>query len=761
MTSLQAALYYKERYGWSVIPVPLNAKAPRLKSWQNARLEKGEIEEHFSSPCNIGILLGEASNGLVDVDLDCTEAIALAKDFLPGTGMIFGRSSKPNSHWIYNVDTPPKKTLPFVDDERGMIVELRSTGAQTIFPPSVHVSAENICFRSAGRPAPVDHEVLEHRVRTLAIASLIARKWPSDGRHPLALGVGGFLARAGYEDDEIERIVTAICTLKSDPNPRDRIRGACDAAERVRSGESAYGLQFLAEAFGDDVARALRKMLPAHKGQNAGTEQHTDRDASSMRDRAIEALNGMVLWETPTGEGYATFSVRGHRENHRIRSRAFRKHLQAITTENEGRHMPKAAIDEAIAAAEAKAAIGGSVFDVSLRVASHDGCIYVDLGDKNWKVVRITAAGWSIEDNAPVKFIRPPGVKALPIPERGGTLDELRPLINVSDESDFRLFIAAMLAALIPDAPYPVLIISGEQGTAKTTLSRILKFYVDPHEVDARSPPRSEQDTFVGAYNAHVIVIDNVSHIPQWFSDTLCRLSTGGAFAARELYTDREEILIKAKRPMVLNGIPFNIERPDLLDRSIALLLPVIPSDKRRDEREYWSDVEAVRPRIFAVLLDALSTALQRVDNVQLPTRPRMADLARWITAAEVEFGWDEGTFVADFQARRTRSLMELANDVLVSALRDLVKSKDGLVEMTASELLAVLNARVAFQDRPPDWPRAPNRLSGEIRRLAPALREMGISVETDYRRSSDNNKLIVLSSIASKRPPQPELDIM
>jgi hypothetical protein len=157
-----------------------------------------------------------------------------------------------------------------------------------------------------------------------------------------------------------------------------------------------------------------------------------------------------------------------------------------------------------------------------------------------------------------------------------------------------------------------------------------------------RTPPRSEQDLFVGAGNAHVLIFDNISQIAPWFSDGLCRLSTGGAFAARELYTDREETVIKAKRPVVLNGIPFTVERPDLLDRAIVLVLPVIPPDKRRDEKEYWADLDRARPRVIGVLLDALSTALRTFDDVKLQNAPRMADLAKWLTAAETALGWPE-----------------------------------------------------------------------------------------------------------------------
>lgn len=731
-----AAREYVER-GWVPIPIPRGKKSPVIDEWPQLRVTAADVDRHFAPDGNIGVLLGEASGNLVDVDLDCIEAVVMAPKLLPPTQAVFGHANNPDSHWLYIVDRSPSKRLALTDHENGSLVELRSTGGQTVFPPSIHPSGEPISWSGSGDPASISAVVLERHVRALAAATMFARHWPKDGRHPLSMAIGGALARAGYSADEVEVIVRAIGDYKRYPKIEDLVRTARDAVERVAQDRSAYGIPQLSELLGEPVAIALADILSFPK------EDH-DRGVT-QRDRAIESLGGVEFWLTPGGEAYASVEVGGHVENHRIRSKAFRRIVQARAMAHEGRHVPKAPIEEALAFAEAQAAISGVVHEVHLRTARHGESIFIDLGGPNWQAVHVNKSGWATVDEPPVKFIRPPGLRPLPIPEAGGTLEDLRPFINVSEESDFRLFAAAMLAALNPDIPYPVLIVTGEQGTAKTTLSRIFKLLVDPHEVDARSPPRNEQDLFVGASHAHVLVFDNISHIPAWLSDTLCRISTGGAFAARELFTDREESLIKAKRPIVLNGIPFTVERPDLLDRAIILVLPVIPPEKRREEKEYWAEVERIRPKIFGLFLTALSTSLRNIDQVRLPSLPRMADLAKSITAAESAFGWKQGTFIQDFQERRTRSMRELADDIVVSTLRDLVRSRNGSMSMTASELLSLMNARVAHADRPQNWPRSPGRLSGQIRALAPALRELGIAVDQEQRRPSDNNRLIVL----------------
>lgn len=749
--SAQEAARAYLRVGLCVIPIPRGKKKPRLGEWQKCRFSEADVPHHFNTDGNVGVLLGEPSGHLVDVDLDCPEAVALAPHLLPPTQAIFGRRSKPNSHWLYIAAPSPSKTLKLTDERNGTLVELRSNGGQTVFPPSRHPSGEPVTWSVCAGPAIVSPAMLERAVRALAAAALLARHWLSDGRHELSMPVGGVLARAGYTPDEIERIVGAICAYANDPKPDDRVRTARDAAERVAEGQAAYGMPHLAELLGEAVAGALAKILALPREPKSPKQE-----ATTQRDRAIGCLDTMDFWLSTGGEAYVSVNLQGRWENHRVRSRAFKRIVQARATAQEGRHVPKAAIEEALASAEAQAASSGMVHEVYLRVASHDGIIYIDIGGPDWRAVRVSPEGWTIVDHPPVKFIRPPGVKPLPVPEPGGTLADLRPLINVAEESDFRLFVAAMLAAFIADKPYPILIVSGEQGTSKTTLCRIFKLMVDPHDIDARSPPRGEQDLFVGAGNAHVLTFDNISHIPSWLSDALCRLATGGAFASRELYTDREEVLIKAKRPVVLNGIPFTVERPDLLDRSIVLILPVIPPENRMDEEEYWAAIERIRPKMFGLFLTALSTALRNIQHVQLPSRPRMADLAKWLTAAEPAFGWEPGTFVRDFQERRTRSMRELADDVVVSTLRDMVNAHKGPLSLTASELLRRMNSWVEFQNRPRDWPRSPNRLSGQVRALAPALRELGIEVDMGQRRASDNNRLIVLRPTHPSPPPKP-----
>src|SRR5262249_15940131 len=229
---------------------------------------------------------------------------------------------------------------------------------------------------------------------------------------------------------------------------------------------------------------------------------------------------------------------------------------------------------------------------VYIRIGGLDGRIYLDLGDETWRVVEIDATGWRVIDDPRVRFRRTAGMQPLPVPVTGGSIDMLRDFLTVRPNDDFVLAVAWTLACLRNCGPYPVLVLSGEQGSAKSTFSAILRALLDPNPAPLRALPREDRDLFIAATNGHVLAFDNVSGLPGWISDTLCRLPTGGGFALRQLYSDQDEILFNAERPIILNGIEDFVTRPDLADRAVLLALEPIPEQQRQPESELWRTFE-------------------------------------------------------------------------------------------------------------------------------------------------------------------------
>jgi hypothetical protein len=395
----------------------------------------------------------------------------------------------------------------------------------------------------------------------------------------------------------------------------------------------------------------------------------------------------------------------------------------------------KAANSEAVQAAvdqvEAEALFEGEERQVYLRVASHAGRIYIDLGSENGRAIEIDEDGWRVIDDPPVRFRRPSGMRPLPEPTRGGDISRLRSFVNVKDDADFVLVICWLLAAMRDRGPYPVLAISGEQGTAKSTLVALLRALIDPNESPLRALPREERELFIQANNGWLLAFDNVSGLPAWTSDSLCRLSTGGGLAVRQLYTDLNETLFDACRPIVLNGIGNMIGRGDLTDRSIFITLEPIPEADRRAEDELWEHIRGELPGILGVLCDAISHGLHYRDLVKLERLPRMADFAKWATACEGAF-WRAGTFQTAYDDNQHG-----ANDAVLDADDVALAVKDFMLtrrqwEGTPSSFKKELETNRFGEDkhRPKGWPENASAMSSRLQRAATSLRRAGIEVE-------------------------------
>jgi hypothetical protein len=275
---------------------------------------------------------------------------------------------------------------------------------------------------------------------------------------------------------------------------------------------------------------------------------------------------GAELFHTADGTAFADLMIDGHRKTWAVRSIRLRSWLRRKYYEATGAAPGAGAISSALNLLEARAQFDAPRRTVYLRVAEHDGRIYLDLADERWRAVEIGPDGWQIITCPPVRFRRAAGMLPLPMPVRGGSIEALTSLFNLPTRSDFVLVVAWLLAALRPGGPYPLLAVSGEQGSAKTVLSKILRALIDPNAALVRTAPREERDLFIAAGNGHLLAFDNLSDLPAWVSDALCRLASGGSFAIRQLYTDRDEVLFQAARPIVLNGIEAVITRPDLAD---------------------------------------------------------------------------------------------------------------------------------------------------------------------------------------------------
>lgn len=457
----------------------------------------------------------------------------------------------------------------------------------------------------------------------------------------------------------------------------------------------------------------------------------------------LELAEDAELFQTPEGEAYATIPFNGHLETWLLKSRGFRDWLMRCFYEAEGSAPSSQAVQDALDVLHGRARFEGATHEVHTRIAEYEGAIYLDLCDEQWRAVQVTRDGWQVMSSAPVKFRRARGMLALPEPVKGGQVDRLRDFVNVAAD-DWPLAVAWLVAAYRPGKPFPVLALHGEQGSAKSTTARVLRALIDPNRADLRSEPREERDLMIAAKNGWLITLDNLSRIPIWLSDALCRLATGGGFATRELYANDEEVLFDAKRPILLNGIEELATRSDLLERAIILNLPSIPEESRRTEAEFWQEFEEARPAILGALLNGVSGALRVHDSVRLGKLPRMADFAQWATAAESSLGLPGGAFLAAYTGNRASSNDLALEASPVAAVLVSFAEAEGRWLGTPSELLRGINKQAGeYLQRQPGWPKAANSLSGILRRLAPNLRAAGVNITRPNRAGKKGSRLI------------------
>ena len=485
--------------------------------------------------------------------------------------------------------------------------------------------------------------------------------------------------------------------------------------------------------------------------QNSESGGGSSSNASNMANRLVAiahtALNGWegLFLSTQDHQAFADLMVTGHRETWPVDSDYFRHWLTEQCAEQTSDTPGSEALNAAVNRIWAKARFGGQRRPAFIRCGAAEDRLYLDLCDEAWRCIEISKEGWRAlgSSDSPVRFRRYLAMDALPEPARGGAIEALRPFVNVASDEDFVLLVAWLLAALRSHGPYPVLVLSGEPGSAKSTVAKILRSLADPSHIPARVFPDTDEDIFLDASHSHLLVFDNLSSLSPAASDLLCQLATGGGFGRRQLYSNQEEFLLHASRPILLNGIENVAVRSDLADRAVCLTLEPVAEEDRRPESELWANFEVERPRILGALLDAMVVGLNRLPDIRLPETPRMADFACWVAACETAC-WPEGTFSAIYAGNRQDAMEDVvSSDPVAESIWLLVSSQSW--EGTASELLSALESiageRVAKSKR---WPNNAQILSRSLKRIAPALRRVGVEVSYERRgRGREKRKVI------------------
>ena len=569
----------------------------------------------------------------------------------------------------------------------------------------------------------------------------------------LGKNVAGIKSKPGFNitlltaDQRKERIAELAKIFQSDKT-EERLR------YNTRKAEIAEEL----EVQQMDVHRAVMLNIDKEKKEKKDLTQSQKVLSLVLNDSKVQ------LWVDPMDRApYVSIIVGKRCENYRLGDGAFETWVRTEYgrrhwTEVDGRRIPavmsSATLHEGIATMRGLAATREEMVP-ALRVggAVAEGEVWLDLGGRDWELVKVTKDGWRlVTEGVPwVRFVRKPGMLALPIPVRGGSIRDLRPFVNVRDE-DFVLNVGWLLGALRPSGPYPLLCITGIAGTAKSSTCLVHQQLIDPSFADLRQF-RKEDDMYVGAFNSWVLAFDNISRIGWEEADILCRISTGSGYAKRQLYTDADQFMMRVCRPTLLNSIPSDLaERADLADRSIVQELPMLNEDTQKYEEEFWAEFGEVRPKVLGALLDGVAGALRIYKDVELKGygRVRMADFARWAEAGCRALGFRDGEFLDAFTANQGRAMRIIFDrDPVAMAVALLIDQSGGRWVGNTKPLLAALTKAVRKGGegdllKHEDWPQNATWLGRQLRSSAAVLRkvcDIEIEFDVDLRKTGEGDK--------------------
>ncbi len=498
-----------------------------------------------------------------------------------------------------------------------------------------------------------------------------------------------------------------------------------------------------------DTIRKLDKLTAptTNKGQPLGSKADNltalVRELSELFHDDDDQFYASV--DVPNGNGDGT-----HRETFLLKGRDFRRWAAKIFFQHYETAPGDSAFKDALETLEGFAADGVNQ-KVYTRYAQTEAGIFVFLGDVDCNIVEITKDGWQVKksQDVAVRFRRTVNTKPLPIPQKGD-FSQFWTHVNEPDEDTKKLVEAWLLECMRTETPYPVLEVSGEQGSAKSTFQERLCFLVDPAKVNLRRRPKAVEDLFVAAKHTHLLCYDNMSGLTHSEQDALCIMSTGGGFGTRQLHTTSEEEMWEAQRPVIIGGISELATNADLGDRIVAVELPKVKAYLFEDELERkWKEAY---PAILGGLYDRMVLVLRYLDSIKIDKPPRMADFAKLGQALFIGVGVKDKTFTETFLTNRDRVVTRAieASPIALAVLK-LIEEMDSYKGKTADLLTMLSNKyKPTFYD-PSAWAKSPRQLGAMLRRIAPSLRLRGI--EISHKRTADG-WLVELVKIAGEKKP-------
>jgi hypothetical protein len=494
-----------------------------------------------------------------------------------------------------------------------------------------------------------------------------------------------------------------------------------------------------------------------------------DTDDAIIAELVRIAKDNADLWHDEFKEGYATTKRDGHTANFNIMKQDFQFWL-IDKYQEEWSEYPRHTCIKPSLFYIGNHARKGEERDPKVRVTEYEGDIWIDLGDREWSAVCVSAEGWRVEPVMRAPLVRGGGMLSLPIPEGGGNIRDLCQFVNLRDSEAEVLFCGMAATNLNPLGAYQTTILCGPAGSGKTTGTRIIRAVTDPNKVDTRRYSTC-RDLNHGAPNTHIIGLENVSEISDELSDTICAFNTGTGLEERKYYNQGIQWQVTTRNPVLINGIPANLaERSDLIDRTVTLQFDYL-GNKVRSEDVFWRKFNAAAPRLFGALLDGLVNFMkvrdqyggdldEAIEKVLEGYRPRFAETVLCAELACRSWGFEPGEFTAAYRGNQDVAMRYLAeHDPICIGIKGLVLQLwDGtpgeVWRGIPSELSKAIRAHLKLVEVP-----SAEAIGKQLpRSIQPLERVYGIEIVMNKRLEQNDNRNGIIIGVGRGRFPERKL---
>jgi len=486
--------------------------------------------------------------------------------------------------------------------------------------------------------------------------------------------------------------------------------------------------------------KASQKINPVPKEPGTDTGSKDSKTTNRQSDTLLELVEATdwSFFYTELRDYYVAIPVRGHTETYLLDGEDFSIRLADLFYTETGRVVNKDTMKQIILILKAKALKEcENPVKLHTRIAKYEDNFYYDMTNSEWQVIKISPEGWNI-NKSPLLFTRYrhqlPQVEPLP----GGDVERLLKYIPL--KGGRVLFLCWLISCFVPDIPHPVLVLYGEKGASKSTVSMFLKKIIDPSNLETLGPPRNERDLIISLQQHVFLPFDNISRIKDNLSDMFCRAVTGAGVQQRKLHTNADDTIFSFKRILSINGVNNAVTRSDLLDRSILIELERIPEENRREIVKLRAAFEEDRPSVMGGTFDALSKAMKIYPSVKLDNPPRMADFTCWGYAIAEALGLSGEDFLKEYEYNRGMQNIEAVNadpvaTLVVAFLRDR-KEWSGAATVLLNVLKSIAGENGIDTSRGA-FPVHAHVLSRRLREVKSNLEAVGVVVDLGKRTST------------------------